>query len=1440
MDFIDTGVSEQAAGFVDSQDVYGPEYTRPKNMDDNAILNKKETPQEASTRIDQQASATFTNAATKAIDSKEDPVQVSETITNGEEKLFGIYSKDDLYIEDDVISRNPDYKAAEHLYYRNLQILSEEIEQAATEQEGKGIIGYGVDLVDREIIRATAFGWYENLTNRTAREGSRVLSNLFSINDPKEMRQFAKDYVDDIRSEGLGSDNAFSYAQMVREVYGKGYNPDAAYDKLFGALDLAGFVGVTGKVIKIGSKISRAASLRSSTAATRAGALGGVDEANRVAENLHIRDVDPLNTANLQASAVDLNPAAARPSLGFSQRIEATNDIISKIIPEEARGAVPTAARAIDVNPLIVDATTKFARAFKVPIYDAKVVPIDNQTSSVEFFIGRNEDGVPFKALNNGSAPSGAIKVAQRTGGEVIPIDPQNLSLGYVIKVSEALDLSKGLKGGFNIKLAQTLWTQTLGKLYDNNLIASPAARDVKELNQLALRSQSASKYLSNEGQTQKAIIGKLNYEDNSTLNAILDDLGNGPDPLLRQSWNETELRARWLTATGEQASPKVLAAFKAAENLSDAAYYFKSQEILKTYISKGFKNSVQVETDVFIPARRVQLSSLKEDAKVFDKKNGVKVYAREIDDLPGDAVLWELSSPWNKQDYILFPEATQVISPRSVLGYSAYNRRTNPLANYFLFLKGERGIKTILSTFSDSTAQSATKELRAIQLAYKAENATDDTIDAAIQANNLWNPSINTKAEMDFWLNENGKIDIADGDILSKMRDEPIDDPFDKVFGGEKAADYVYNSFSRSDNVLTEYGGAASYNPSPLKSIVEQYGSAAHQYANSVYTYRSMQGWIDQVRIMQDEGINLGVKVGEGSNYKRLFLSTEITGSSPQAVRMRYLQDTIKRRLGMSSPMQDRLKVVADALAEQFYDSTGKRVELGGAESALLKTGFFSAFAFNPSQAFLQASQVANTVAIVGWDVGSRALAGSVHLRKILSMSDDVAVEQLGLRNFAKTMKISDADAVEIAELFRQTLPNLVMGDSVELGTGLLTGKSTKGLFGKTGFQATKIGQAMFDIGLKPFNFGEATAKSNAFVAATLEFRKANPGVSFLSEAARNNIAARSETLVNNMSNTSRSAIQSGLGKVPTQWLSYFFRTTEQVFVGRDLTKLERAKLGFMLMPFYGFTGLGAGFLTEKVAEVFNLDPNDDTDKAIFITMKYGLLDGFLSHFTPFDVALSERMAPIPAVYDIYDKFTEENVLTALGGPSGGIAVTGVEAIYNLLTSLARGQTSTLTEDSMRILRNFSGINSLAKASGILFDETYRNRKGLIVPIEVDVVDAIISVTGFTPLQVTEYYNQTGRVFDLSKDYNAIQKEVLEKSKLAWSIYAKDPVRASSILRDSQVLISKAPLNYSKKTQLLRLLNPKVEDYSYILKTLYENDKGYSASWANTLLKKD
>ena len=200
-----------------------------------------------------------------------------------------------------------------------------------------------------------------------------------------------------------------------------------------------------------------------------------------------------------------------------------------------------------------------------------------------------------------------------------------------------------------------------------------------------------------------------------------------------------------------------------------------------------------------------------------------------------------------------------------------------------------------------------------------------------------------------------------------------------------------------------------------------------------------------------------------------------------------------------MSSSIEDSLSQLADGLTEQVYDAWGVKVQAGDVTKPLLKTGFFSAFAFNLSQAYLQSSQIINIVAITGKNVGFKAAAGSVALRKLVSLTDDIAVEEIGLANFAKNMDITDTDAKDIAELFRQTLPNVVMGDSIELGTGVNGGRSTGAMFGKAGFQATKVGQAIFDVGLKPFNFGEATSKSTSFLAAALEFKKANPNLSLL-----------------------------------------------------------------------------------------------------------------------------------------------------------------------------------------------------------------------------------------------------------------------------------------------------------------------------------------------------
>jgi hypothetical protein len=1419
-DFIDQSISTT---FLDEGATYSPVYDRPENYDAVAVANQDEGPDDTKSRIARDANQTYQTDVTTAIDNKDDPVAVADKITNGERKLFGVYSSDEVYIEDSVIATSPGYKAADLLYYRNLQIMSEEIEKASVEQQDRTWLGYGVDFVDREIIRATLFGWWENATNRTAREGADIANTLFNQSDPREVRRFMKEKVDAARSEGiLVGENFFSYNQMLREAYSLGYNPDLAWDRTFAALDFAGFA--TGA-----SKLSKLASLKSATAATRAGALGGVEEANKIGKNLHVREIDPINTANMQSAAVDLNPGVVRPSTGFVQRIVSENRIAQKIMAY-IKGAVPDPESILNFEAVKAKAATAFAKATKTTVYKTDIVKTSENITAIEFSIGK-KDGVAFKLNKNGTIESGAQKIADRVGGEVVPLDPQNLSLGYVVKVQEAADTLQGVGGAFNITLAKTIWNRTLGALLDNPFVGSTASRGIRELNELALRSENANKYLRNAGAKAEKNISKLSADERSVMDSVLKDLVDGPDSTLRKRWDESEFSSRWKAVTGTNPNKKVLAAYHSAEDLSDMAYFFNSMEALKSAVAKGFKNSVEVEAGVFVPARRVRLATLKEGTKIFDGAGRGKLLKEDYKEFGNDFNVWELSSPWNDQEFVAFPTSNRVIGPRDVLGYSAYGRRSNPDIRYFTFLKFTNGdVKSILGSLTAKQAELAKAEFKAIQAAYKTGNGSDD-IGEVIQGNNSWNPKINTKAEMDEFLKEH-KINIFEGEIESRLRDGPYQNPNDKFYNGDAIGDVIERRNARAELPIAQYGGGGTYNPDPIDSIIQQYGSEAHRYAFSLYNYRAMQGWLDTADNMMANNLNVVVRVPDAQSLRQRFLNAAVEGTSPEAQRMREVKEVIMRQASIKSEGELARESFAESMSEALFDQTGIKANFKEPSGKLLKLGFFSAFAFNASQMFLQASQVANVIAVAG-RAGIKGTAHSVHIRKILMGSDDIATEALGLDRLAKSMEMPLGTVQEITRLFRETLPNVVMGDILELGTSASVGLSTNGALGKAGYKAKKFGKAVYDIGMVPFNAGEATAKSSAFMTAAIEFIEKNPNISVLSESGRNYIARRTSTLTQNMTTATKSKLQTGLWRVPSQWLNYFFRTSEQVFVGRDLNLAERSRLGLMVMPFYGFTGLGLAPLgaSDVVSEWLGLDPTDEKDQATYIGLKYGVLDGFVNYFTPFDVALGQRMAPATAVWDLYDKFTQESVLAAAGGPSGSIASTGVTALFNLVSNVSNGYTTTLTEDSLRVLRNFSGINSTAQAAGIMMDGVYRNRKGLALPIEVDVTDAIITGLGFTPIAATEVYSRIGEYIDILDNEKAIEKMVRERSQLAWQVYPTDPDRASAILEEMQTIVSKAPLSVSKKQNLLRMGGrPSGQDFSYLVRKAYEDERTFAA----------
>lgn len=1458
--YLDTKGVQQ---FLDANGTLGQPVERPDNLDKEALSSQVEDIEIIKTRIKDKAASVYREDLASQISTKTDPTVVAANMADGEEKLFGVYNTDDIYIEDSVIGANPGYKAADHRYYRNLQIFSEEIEKAAAEQEDRSWVGYAVDFVDREVFRQSVFGMWEDLTNRTARQGAEYADTLFNEADPQKAREFIRNKVNDIRSEGiLVGENYFAYNQLLREAYSFGYNPDVGWDRAFAAVDVLGAVGSVAKVGTKLSKISRAAKLKSTTPATRAGSFGGVEAANEISLNLHKKDIDPVNTANRQAAAVDINKGVVRPSSSASYIEERTTEITDKLHPSIRQGAVPDEALKADWETLKERAAESFKANTKATVYTTDIFdipsPLGNVRKGVTFSIGRG-NGTPYRAILEEGVyrpESGAIKKAEKLGGQVTPLDAEDPTKGFVVKVSEALDPRSADMVDLDIALPTS--TSVIGKVWDkviapldNSLLGSTMSRGIQWINELALRSENASKFLRSSGSDLEKKISAIGFDNLVNLNAVLKKLQLGPDSLGDLKWDEAKFASEWLHYTGSAPDQKTIDAYRAAESLSDTAWNLAAADAVKDAVEKGFKNSIEVEPGIFIPARRKRLELVKDDDKILDLRDisGTKT-KKDLKDLGNDLSVWELSEPWKGVEYFTMPTtAPRPISHLDVYGYAAYGRRTNPELQYYTFIMDDNGkVKTLLGAKSKKDADLAQTQLTAIQKAYREGNSTAE-IDAVIQKNNDWNPDINNKADMDTWLRGNkttkaGEPDFAPIDrftewkLSSRFRDAPYSNPMDKLYNGSTVGEMVTRRHSRSDDVLTEFGGIEAYNPDPIDSIVSNYGSQAHRYAWNAYTYSATKSWLSTAKNMMDNNMNVVFEIPMSNSPRVKIENAKVIGNSPEASRMREIQGQIKRQLNMKTELEKQVDQFAGTMSEAMHNATGYKVNLSNPFDKLKQIGFISAFTWNPSQLFTQAWGVTSVLAIAG-KVGLDGMAAQLFIRSGLRSLRDPITEAAFMERLGAWAKLTPKQTNELVQLFTESMPNVVMSDVMELGTASGAGLKVEGKAGRAGFMARKFGKGFMDVGSIPFNLGDSTMKSTAFTTAALEFLRKNPEIDLLSEAGRDYVARRTSTLSTNMTAAVKSKAQEGLMGVPTQWLPYFFRSFEQVFVGRDLTKMERAKLGFMLLPFYGTTGLGMGFAADHMAEFLGWDTNNEIDQAKYITMKYGFLDGFLNYFTPFDVALGERLAPIQAVFDIYDKFTEESVAAALGGPSGSIVATEVEAMFKLASNVKNGYTTTLSEDLMQVLRNFSVVNNTSKAIGILQDEMYRNRKGLRVPVEVDATDAAISFLGFTPIQVTELYNRIGESIDLSKDRKALDKEFRQRGELAWSIYGSDPERANKILEEAKGIISKMPITYKRKSELLRLLRPSMQRYQDTLKTLVDNDRAVSAKWAETILGK-
>lgn len=1358
-------------------------------------------------------------------------------------------SNPEFVAEQALAVNNYDYSAADARVATNYQIAQEIISNRKFEiATTKGPFEQTLNTVDRFLRDVSPIGTYEAITAKTEQQSIEILTAA-ATKSPAEFRSWFETYADDVANEGIFAGNTLGALEdLTTEVMLAGTDPSKGFNRAMAALDLIGI----GELAKVGVKSVVKTSMKSSTAVGRVAAIRGSEAASEAAEKILTKVPDPEVLGNVGPSNFDLAPQPVRPSAAkFTQKFN-ENEIIKEIDYAWRKGAFGRVASKDAIQAASKDIAEKYTKKVSNPVYDYKLVAegLGNYVTSVRF--GKAMDGTPFKPMSDGSAPKGVQKlvedIRQRVEkAEVVQVDPNDVSKGYVIEVSErvnvdvlpeALDTALGLEAG--------IIRDTVGRVMNNSIMGSSALRDNQKLTTLSQMGESSRAAVKQIVKPYEDSLRKLGAKERYTLQAVYTQLRDGKDAASRVRYTEAEFAVKYKTLHPNNKAPSKRAyeAYEALATFEEADYLLKTNNMLGRYVSNGYKNTVQVFDNYFAPAKKVRKSDIPKDAKIVDGEFGGTIRISEVED---ELPIWKLDRQTSEgHEYVVAPKTVRMIEPTDVMGYNPGGSRANPNLNYFVVI-GDKRLKALMGTFSEKQARTAVDELSVIQNAVKNNSLTDDII----AANNTWNPSVRTVKEFnelavkEGWDFSRGEINYKgrDSDILSTEVDNP------EIFAGMKIDEYIANDMRRNDSVLMDFGGGRAYNEDPINSILSQFSNSVFTYSNKAYTRNALVGW---VKSAQAKGRNWFPSDVSPNDYETLFRSAKITDTDEFARRMTELRDITMRRLNMKDEASSYIEQTGQAIAEFIFDGRvpfgigkGKQLDLTDPSNVLLKIGFQSAFGFmNVSQFFMQAFH-ASTIIAISPVHGFKGAAMTIPLRGALRANTPEAIKE-AVERLAKAADISVKEAEDWVEFVRTSGRAVVDGDAIEDGTGVAFGIS--GWNGESmrysalsglGYNTSKLLSKGLDLGLYPFKQGERLARLTGMNTAFFEFKAKFPNANVLSDEARLWITRREQDLTFNMSSLSRAKVQSGIMRVPTQWLAYTLRASEQVFVGRNFTVAERARMFTALAPMYGLSGFGAASAADYIAEKLGIEP----DSSLYVTLKHGMLDGLIDALPgDVEIGLGQRLAPVGAITDTYRKIFEEETITALGGPSGEIAGNIFSAVVDAFSALRHGHTATLTEDLVKILRQPSGLDNIAKAIGIFNNGVYRSKNGIAIDSEMSVGDGIVALTGFTPLEVVENYSRLNSIYNDDKKLAKFRKEVNLDAERIFTLMegdAKDTDKAIQLMKELHERIALSGFSPKDTAALRRAATQKLEtNWQRIQNKLLSQERLYGLQAARSILK--
>lgn len=1358
-----------------------------------------------------------------------------------QDKYTDVYNYPDLAYDQLLAVADPDVGILDFRYNVNLAIAQEVLRQLRQEEaDGTPFVDAALDF-GAMLLRESTTAIPYNI-RRGSEEQGRELTQRFLTMRPSELKEWFTSYAQGIMAQGIRDENVWNIEQLEEEVFNNGYDPMASINQAFGFLDLTGIVGGGFKLARAGTK-----------AATRAGrtaAMTSVEEATETTIKRAMVRVDDETINDLTVGT--LNPARNEvgPAQTMYSRIIKENSIVQDVKELFEAGTFGRLLSEESVERIGSRLTKEFAQRTGYRVVSNEIVSDSfGSKFGIVYDIGTSK-GVPYKTTPTGKIPANIQRMAEEMGGKAVLKDADNPKSGVVIRFSETVK-ADALIDEIDINELDKINTNVFAKIVNNPYTASATGRGVDLLNIAAQRAEGGAAKLQSIFNKEIRKVNKLSATERTRLN-IITDLRDGVGTSARKTWyTEEEFIKDYTRRFKEAPSEKLVEAYRATVTISDAAWLLKDQQIYRKYLQADFK-SVQVG-EINVPARQVDAASIPSDALVFDGKYGATILKSDFK--KEQATFYRLDKPLDDGvEYVADPKAVNELNPWDVLGYNAGGPRANPRANYFI-LTGQGGrIKTLLTAVTEKQARLAREQIDTIR--QNIDNLTDDLI----QKNNDWNPEIQTVEQLQEFARENGwKLD-ADTPVAYKQRNGSLID--DGVKGVDTTPsvltldEFVQADLRRNDRVLPNFGGGKTHNVDTVTAVQQQFASVANEFSFHVATSKAIVGWVKKAKEINTIKFPVGI---DETDYRNLFLRAEISGTDAVSNRMREIRAIEMRRMNVKSEAAEGMARLGERLGEFIFDlgdgellrSTKAGRVVGDVlqsdtlgtfvrdpSRALLNLGFVTPFGFfNVSQLLVQSMHAVSIMAMSPVH-GVKGAVMAARMRGLYHVSPEAAEE--GFKRLAPIFGYDIETMRDIHKYVRTSGRDVIEGEAIELGTGAAYGISGWGgqsyklsAMDKVLYNTTKAGRAFMDKGLMFYRGGERAARMTGIYTAVAEYIAEFPKRSLTSEHARNWITHREQTLTLNMTTTSRGFVQSGVMRVPTQFLSYMLRASEALFVGRGLSGAERRRLFYSLVPFYGLSGFGMEKAAEELAEAFGISE----DSAAFTTLKWGVLDGLTDALLPegedegrVGTGLSKRLSVVQGITDVYSDIVggQSTFLEVVGGPSYSITKSFMEAGFSVIHNGLAGNPHLLTEDVLEFVRQPSGVDNVAKALGIFNNGLYISKTGTAIPIQMGVEEGIMSLFGVNNLKATEWYSSTEQVYTDRRKLQDFRNHVNNRSEVAYRYIQEGNVeRGLAILGEIRTEIAFSGFSVVDQQSLFRSALTRDENqFDRLLETLLKSDR--------------